>query len=182
MESPPLHKIRREEPLEVTVVRRFTSTLEPSSNLNIETKRYQEKIDTENEIREKNRMDSIYYGPSQLQEYESHPYLIIYIPDARLLNPRTFRGAEVARNVLQSKCDEFFTSQAKGTERKRSSSFFQRLDKGSGEYRLRKEIDENGLYTVEDVKRIVKCAEDKWEQFNGTVGRQPDPTITGKLC
>lgn len=64
-----------DESLNVSIVRSFTNQLEPTSDLNIQTRLYQEAIDKEAEAREKKRMDSIYYGTDQQKRY---PLLVLF--------------------------------------------------------------------------------------------------------
>lgn len=59
----------RNESLNVTLVRSFTNKLEPTSELSIRTRLYQEKTNKDDIAREKLRMDAIYYGIDQLEKY-----------------------------------------------------------------------------------------------------------------
>ncbi|KAL2702243.1 hypothetical protein AAEP93_006541 [Penicillium crustosum] len=129
------------------LVRRFTAELEDDSDLASQVKSYQGNLDAEINAQEKLRMDRIYYGPTSIES--------------------SFKGLELARQTLQSKCDEFFKSLDEKVEAEKSKSGFSRLmHRNATEQKLASYIRQRGELTVTQVTSIVNEVETQWTESN----------------
>ncbi|KAL4750922.1 hypothetical protein BDW72DRAFT_203542 [Aspergillus terricola var. indicus] len=135
------------------LVRRFTEELEPTSDLAIQTKRFQKDLDDKIEAQEKRRMDRIYTGLTVQQRLNSN-----------------FAGVEIARQALQSKCDEFFAALAQrdATEKKKTSILRFR-HRSQTEQAVAAQLRSSTEFTVGQVSNITKQLEGQWRQSNGVV-------------
>ncbi|KAL2824350.1 hypothetical protein BDW59DRAFT_147532 [Aspergillus cavernicola] len=143
-----------DELVRTKLVRRFTADLEPASDLAVQTKKYQDDLDAENDAREKLRMDSAYNSQAGQSPVSA------------------FRGVELARQTLQAKCDEFFASLAqKEAAEKKKSSVLRLLHRSSvgTEQKLAKQIRESGEFTASQVNSITKQLEKRWNDSNSKV-------------
>ncbi|KAJ0414208.1 hypothetical protein BJY00DRAFT_295530 [Aspergillus carlsbadensis] len=132
------------------VVRRFTEELEPASDLAIQTKEFQKNLDDEVESRDRLRMDRLYHGQPGQQN--------------------TFTGVEIARQALQSKCDEFFASLSqKEAAEKKKSSVLRFRHRGQTEQKVAVQLRGSGEFTVGQVNSITKQLETQWRQSNSKV-------------
>ncbi|OJJ98704.1 hypothetical protein ASPACDRAFT_44332 [Aspergillus aculeatus ATCC 16872] len=142
--------------LSATSAHSFVQQLQPDSELDSQTKAYQETLDHEVEASEKRRLNRIYYNVK---------------PEEGTI----YHGAEIARNTLQAKCEEFFALQKPSDPLSRSSpaSRFRRHHRKSDSAHswIGAEIKEAGLYTAEDVKGLTLRAEKKWKDGAGTIAR-----------
>ncbi|KAK2735199.1 hypothetical protein FQN57_001339 [Myotisia sp. PD_48] len=136
--------------IQAKVVRRFANGLKPESDLSIQTRQYQNDLDTKVDIQAKLRMNRIYFGRTKQESY--------------------FNGAELARQKLQSKCDEFFASvaQKEGAEKKKTS-ILRLSHRKSTEQRLASELRGSKEFTVAQVFNITKELESRWQESNGKV-------------
>ncbi|CAI7655948.1 unnamed protein product [Penicillium glandicola] len=129
------------------LVRRFTAELKDDSDLACQVKSYQEDVDTENDAHDKLRMDRIYYGQPPVES--------------------SFKGLELARQTLQSKCDEFFKSLDEKLEAEKSKSGISRLlHRNATEQKLASYIRQRGELTVDQVTSIVNDVETQWSESN----------------
>ncbi|KGO63279.1 hypothetical protein PEX2_010800 [Penicillium expansum] len=127
------------------LVRRFTAELEADSDLASQVKSYQEDLDTEVNAQEKLRMDRIYYGQAPIES--------------------SFKGLELARQTLQSKCDEFFKSLDEKLEAEKSKSGISRLlHRNATEQKLASHIRQRGELTVNQVTSIINEVEAQWTE------------------
>ncbi|KAL2854562.1 hypothetical protein BJX68DRAFT_264462 [Aspergillus pseudodeflectus] len=132
------------------IVRRFTEELEPASDLAIQTKEFQKHLDDEVESRDRLRMDRIYNGQNGQQN--------------------TFAGVEIARQALQSKCDEFFASLAqKEAAEKKKTSVLRFRHRSQTEQKVATQLRGSGEFTVGQVNSITKQLETQWRQSNSKV-------------
>jgi hypothetical protein len=86
-----------------------------------------------------------------------------------------FKGVEIARRTLQSKCDEFFSSlaqkEAQTAERKflktKTLSVLRLRHQGQTAQKLALQIQNSGEFTVGQVNSIIQQIESEWRQSNG---------------
>ncbi|KAJ5178624.1 uncharacterized protein N7500_001323 [Penicillium coprophilum] len=129
------------------LVRRFTSELKDDSDLASQVKLYQEDLDTEINAQEKLRMDRIYHGQLPVES--------------------SLKGLELARQTLQSKCDEFFKSvDAKAEADKSKSGLSRLLHRNATEQKLAHHIRQRGELTVNQVTSIINEVEAQWTESN----------------
>ncbi|KAJ5345905.1 hypothetical protein N7452_003909 [Penicillium brevicompactum] len=127
------------------IVRRFTDDLEPTSDLAIQTKSYQEDLDAEIEIKERLRLSSVIHQPVE----------------------SSFTGVEIARKTLQAQCDEFFRSvEQKEQAGRKKSGVWRIFHRNGAERRLVQEIGDGKQVTVGQVNSITSNLEDKWKESN----------------
>ncbi|KAL2808967.1 hypothetical protein BJX63DRAFT_407181 [Aspergillus granulosus] len=132
------------------LVRRFTEELEPTSDLAIQTKRFQQDLDEEVDARDKLRMDRVHNSLNVQQ--------------------RSFTGVEIARQELQSKCDEFFASIAqKEAVEKKQTSILRFRHRSQTEQTLVTQLQACTEFTVGQVNSITKQLEGQWRQSHGKV-------------
>ncbi|RAL09609.1 uncharacterized protein BO97DRAFT_445307 [Aspergillus homomorphus CBS 101889] len=131
--------------------RAFAGQLNPTSELDIQTKAYPESLTHEADANDRRRMNGIYYD---LAPEEGEVY----------------HGAEIARKALQAKCDEFFAAQEDRAP-KTSPSRFRRHRKSGSRQLVGVEIKDAELYTVEHVKALAQQTRDKWMDGTGKISR-----------
>ncbi|KAJ5940512.1 hypothetical protein N7516_000680 [Penicillium verrucosum] len=129
------------------LVRRFTAELKDDSDLASQVKSYQGNLDAEINTQEKLRMDRIYYDQPSVES--------------------SLKGLELARQTLQSKCDEFFKSLDEKVEAEKSKSGFSRLiHRNATEQKLASYIRQRGELTVNQVTSIINEVETQWTESN----------------
>ncbi|KAJ9488979.1 hypothetical protein VN97_g4333 [Penicillium thymicola] len=129
------------------LVRRFTAELKDDSDLASQVKSYQGDLDAEINTQEKLRMDRIYYDQPSRES--------------------SLKGLELARQTLQSKCDEFFNSLDEKVEAEKSKSGFSRLiHRNATEQKLASYIRQRGELTVNQVTSIINDVETQWTESN----------------
>ncbi|KAJ6031076.1 hypothetical protein N7540_001808 [Penicillium herquei] len=139
-----------EELSQPQLVRRFTSELEDDSDLAIQTKAFQEDMDRQIEIREKMRMD--------------------HVNDKGRINEQSVRGLDIARQTLQSQCEEFFKSIEQIDEAdKKKSSVRRMFHRNSTEQKLAQEMRNRGQFTVDQVSSMTTELEEQWNESNSKV-------------
>ncbi|KAL2838263.1 hypothetical protein BJY01DRAFT_251062 [Aspergillus pseudoustus] len=127
------------------LVRRFTEELEPSSDLAIQTKRFQQDLDDEVEARDKRRLDRIYNDLTVQQS--------------------SFAGVEIARQALQSKCDEFFAALAeREAAEKKKTSILRFRHRSQTEEAIATQLRGSTDFTVGQVNSITQQLEGQWRQ------------------
>ncbi|KAJ5671793.1 hypothetical protein N7507_000920 [Penicillium longicatenatum] len=130
-----------------SLVRRFTAELKADSNLASQVKSYQENLDAEAQEQGKLHMDIIYHG--------------------QLPTESPLDGLEIARQTLQSKCDEFFRHQEEKAEADRKRSGVTRFFYGNATgQKLAKYIGRRGQLTVDQVPSITNELEAQWVESN----------------
>ncbi|KAJ5725922.1 uncharacterized protein N7483_007279 [Penicillium malachiteum] len=139
-----------EELSQPQLVRRFTSELKDDSDLAIQTKAFQEDMDKQIEIREKMRMD--------------------HVSDKGKIKEQSVGGLEIARQALQSQCEEFFKSiEQKDEADKKKSSVRRMFHRNSTEQKLAQEMRNRGQFTVDQVSSMATELEEQWNESNSKV-------------
>ncbi|KAJ5703869.1 hypothetical protein N7493_011007 [Penicillium malachiteum] len=132
------------------LVRRFTSELKDDCDLAIQTKTFQEDMDRQIEIREKMRMD--------------------HVNTQGRIKDQSVRGLEIARQTLQSQCEEFFKSvEQKDEADKKKSSMRRMFHRNNAEQKLAQEMRGRGQFTVDQVTSMTTELEEQWNESNGKV-------------
>ncbi|KAJ5711736.1 hypothetical protein N7488_005892 [Penicillium malachiteum] len=132
------------------LVRRFTSELKDDTDLAIQTKRFQEDMDRQVEIREKMPMD--------------------HANTQGMIKDQSVRGLEIARQTLQSQCEEFFKSiEQKDEADKKKSSVRRMFHRNNTEQKLAQEMRNRGQFTVDQVISMTTELEEQWNESNGKV-------------
>ncbi|KAJ5614474.1 hypothetical protein N7528_008128 [Penicillium herquei] len=132
------------------LVRRFTSELKDDTDLAIQTKAFQEDMDRQIEIRERMRMD--------------------HVDTQGMIKDQSVRGLEIARQTLQSQCEEFFKSvEQKDEANKKKSSVRRMFHRNNAEQKLAQEMRNRGQFTVDQVTSMTTELEEQWNESNGKV-------------
>ncbi|KAJ5757130.1 uncharacterized protein N7511_007312 [Penicillium nucicola] len=133
-----------QEPARPAVVRQFISELKPHSDLAVQARSCQEDMEMEIELKEKIRVDRIYYQ----EPIES-----------------SFTGVEIARQALEAECDKFFKSQMREeTEKKKKSKAWRVFHHNNATQQVAQQISKGRLLTVDQITRITNELQEEWRQ------------------